>query len=70
MTGSAKDAQIPFSGSLPVSMLHRGWPESCSHTCEGVKKSKQLTQGRKGAKKRKVDLLSLLCDLCVLWALA
>ena len=38
--------------------------------CEGVKKSKQLSQSRKGAKKRKGEVLSLLCGLCVLCAFA
>jgi hypothetical protein len=37
---------------------------------EGVKKSKQLMQSRKGAKKRKGEVPSLLCDLCVLCAFA
>ena len=32
---------------------------------EPVKESKQLTQSRKDAKKRKDEVLSLLCDLCV-----
>jgi hypothetical protein len=72
MSGSAKDAQVPFSRSVPLSILHFRWPEICSHTCEGVKKSKQLIRRLtdKGAKKRKVELLSFLCDFCVLCALA
>jgi hypothetical protein len=35
-----------------------------------MEKTKQLTQSRKGAKKRKGKALSLLCDLCVLCAFA
>jgi hypothetical protein len=48
-------------------------PKGATHPAqgnEGVKKSEQLMQSRKGAKKRKVEVLSLLCDLCVLCALA
>jgi hypothetical protein len=37
---------------------------------EGVKKSKQLTQSRKGTKKRKAQPFTLLCGLCVLCAFA
>jgi hypothetical protein len=37
---------------------------------ERVKKSKQLMESRKGAKKCKGEALSLLCDLCVLCAFA
>jgi hypothetical protein len=37
---------------------------------ECLKKSKQLTQSHEGAKKRKGEVLSLLCDLCVLCAFA
>ena len=32
-----------------------------SHGLEGVKKSRQLTQRRQGAKRRKAELLSFLC---------
>ena len=33
-----------------------------------MKKSNQFTQSRNGAKQRKVEAHSLLCDLCVLCA--
>jgi hypothetical protein len=35
-----------------------------------LEKSKQPTQSRQGAKERKKEGASLLCDLCVLCALA
>jgi len=47
----------------------KGRPNTDQAT-EGLQKSKQLTQSRKGAKIRKTKVLSSLCDLCVLRALA
>jgi hypothetical protein len=35
-----------------------------------VKKSKQLTPRRKGAKKREEEVLGFLCELCVLCGFA
>jgi hypothetical protein len=46
------------------------YPALRDQATEGLQKSKQLTQSRKGAKKRKVEALCLLCDLCVLCAFA
>ncbi len=46
------------------------YPALRDQATEGLKKSKQLTQSRKGVKKGKVEVLSLLCDLCVLCAFA
>jgi hypothetical protein len=43
-----------------------------SRRFEAAKKSKQLILRLtdKGAKERKLERLSVLCDLCVLWAFA
>jgi hypothetical protein len=45
-------------------------PPAVRKGSEGVKKSKQLTPRRKGAKKRQGEAPAFLCELCVLCGFA
>jgi hypothetical protein len=58
-------AQNPCQGRIAIEFADPEMPPP-----ERLKKSKQLTQSRKGTRKRKGEVLSLLCDLCVLCAFA
>jgi hypothetical protein len=58
-------AQNACLGRIAIQFTDPEMPPS-----ECLKKSKQLTQSRKGAKKRKGEVLLLLCDPCVLCAFA
>jgi hypothetical protein len=58
-------AQDACQGRIAIEFTHPEMPPS-----ECLRKSRQLTQSREGAKKRKGEVLSLLCDVCVLCAFA